>query len=247
MNIIYNPGLFHCHNLPCLITTVVKKNINSPSCCCTSWLDEKPALLPEVKVLRRCSNAWQTSRDLAELVGSWWWMDGYGIVKDISIGLVRISAHFRCSICYLSSMIYSRLFMDNRKTSYKCVNKNQVISEPRLTTPEGIYYSIPHDISYIDFPMVKEIPYHIPIWKTFSKSKEFPWPPHDIEPIPRHFVQFCSSLQLSHSLFVPADLAEGCNFRQARRTTSWVSWTVGRWHLGNPRSQSWELPSGYLT
>lgn len=32
-----------------------------------------------------------------------------------------------------------------------------------------------------------------------------------------HFVQFCSSLQLSHSLFVPADLAEGRNFRQVIR------------------------------
>ena len=175
-------------------------------------------------------------------------MDSDGIVKDISIGLVRISAHFPCSICSLSSMIYSRLFMDNRKTSYKCVIKIQMISEPRLMTPEGIYYSIPHDISYIDFPMVKEIPYHIPIWKTFSKSNEFPWPPHDVEPIPRHFVQFCSSLQLSHSLFVPADLAEGRNFRQAWHDVgfvSWVSWAVGRWHLGNPRNQSWELPSGY--
>ena len=37
MDIIYNPGLFHCHNLPCLIrATMINICKNSPSCCCTA-------------------------------------------------------------------------------------------------------------------------------------------------------------------------------------------------------------------
>ena len=59
-------------------------------------------------------------------------------------------------------------------------------------TPEGIYYSIPHDISYIDFPMVKEIPYHIPILNLLQIqwiSMTSPW--HRAHP-----EAFCPVLQL---------------------------------------------------